>query len=860
MVNLGDEEGRLSSLGLLDSDPSSRQKNYINLLESSDPDKIHLLEAAIKFEEHPRIKQFIQDRIRDLKYAKSHRDKASIRRRIQQAFQSDDTRVHARAVEYILKSQLIEAFDLIKHIAQIRNQNWLTINAIQLAAIQPGRFRDDLMDWMRDPQAEIRKQAFLALINHEVLSSQAYAACLVLDESVEVRDFALQTIKKMRPQARSAMLSRISKSEHEIYKKSFNYLNDQLKISGSSNVSKSESVVTRQILDEDFSIVDHFQRILDTTTDNYQLASTLLALGGISEDSAKVKQILLGYLSHDDDRVRANALEGFIELCGSDDARKLVQCSYDNSNRVVANALIGLWKLGGNEQHIEAGITRLMNRSDLPSFKSACHVLELIHDDKFADSIRLHLSRRDEGFTETELYQEGLKLLHRLARHSDAYTGALKSVQEFYLNDSLSEQVEDVTEVEDLVKTSTENDESDVMENIMRQLGDGNAKDAQDAKEVSPSRRLSPFCDQCIANSKPSKRTRETAYIINSLLSFGKRFQSKSDKCSECGSTVSTFWFCFLLPLVPLGSYKIIYSRAMQGEILAMRVTSISLKQILVNYVLMIPLVFLIGMLSNIESDSPSAEEYLKTAKQFHAEKKYSMAIEFFEKAATGNNLSAMYSLGNMHYTGQGTTVDYLAGLRWFKKCSGKRFPDCDYMLGFMHVEQQAGLSDIQKGLDLIRAAEKLKHGPSSFYLYTLYKDGYEGLPKNIETAMDHLSKGSQLNHPASLAFMARHLLNGDGIAKDELEAEQYLDAAASFEDPWAMKYLANQILANNPGINRLKRAFKMLDKLAELESSGESEFIKGKYILEFLDQTDEGWTLIDIARDKGWEAAIVFK
>ena len=126
-------------------------------------------------------------------------------------------------------------------------------------------------------------------------------------------------------------------------------------------------------------------------------------------------------------------------------------------------------------------------------------------------------------------------------------------------------------------------------------------------------------------------------------------------------------------------------------------------------------------------------------------------------------------------------------------------------MLGKMYVEKQAGLSNVQKGLDLLYQAEKQNHASSPYYLYRLYRDGFEDISKNIDIAMEHLDKSSRLNYPPALSSMASHLLSGDGISKNELKAEQYIDAAARFEDPWAMKYLANQILSNNPENTVLK-------------------------------------------------------
>ena len=53
MVNHKDEESRLVELGLRESDPGSRQRNFINFLESYEKDKLKLLEAAMRLEKHP---------------------------------------------------------------------------------------------------------------------------------------------------------------------------------------------------------------------------------------------------------------------------------------------------------------------------------------------------------------------------------------------------------------------------------------------------------------------------------------------------------------------------------------------------------------------------------------------------------------------------------------------------------------------------------------------------------------------------------------------------------------------------------------------------------------------------------------
>ena len=114
------------------------------------------------------------------------------------------------------------------------------------------------MEWMKNPQPEIRKQAFLSLINHDVISSQAYAACLILDESQDVRDFVLLTIKEMRPQARSAMLSRMSKSDHDTYRNSFDFISKNLNTPDRSKIISEDSIPAKHILDQGLQYCSSF--------------------------------------------------------------------------------------------------------------------------------------------------------------------------------------------------------------------------------------------------------------------------------------------------------------------------------------------------------------------------------------------------------------------------------------------------------------------------------------------------------------------------------------------------------------------------------------------------------------------------
>jgi len=39
---------------------------------------------------------------------------------------------------------------------------------------------------------------------------------------------------------------------------------------------------------------------------------------------------------------------------------------------------------------------------------------------------------------------------------------------------------------------------------------------------------------------------------------LGTQFLGRADRCATCGSSVRTVWFTVILPLLPLGSYRVL--------------------------------------------------------------------------------------------------------------------------------------------------------------------------------------------------------------------------------------------------------------------------------------------------------------
>jgi hypothetical protein len=72
-----------------------------------------------------------------------------------------------------------------------------------------------------------------------------------------------------------------------------------------------------------------------------------------------------------------------------------------------------------------------------------------------------------------------------------------------------------------------------------------------------PAKRATPlaedFCETC--REQTLDRSAPPLAVFNLL---GTRFLGRADRCATCGSSIRTVWFCAILPLLPLGSYRVL--------------------------------------------------------------------------------------------------------------------------------------------------------------------------------------------------------------------------------------------------------------------------------------------------------------
>ena len=131
--------------------------------------------------------------------------------------------------------------------------------------------------------------------------------------------------------------------------------------------------------------------LLDKEEHPWVISKLTKVIGPIG--GARVIDKLLPYLEHQDDRIRANTVEGLDLVDSEDKYPHLMRMLDDKSNRVRANALKALRSLGG-AKFIEL-IKKMINSSKVDTRKSVLFVLQSMRNTFARDSLITLLNDRD---------------------------------------------------------------------------------------------------------------------------------------------------------------------------------------------------------------------------------------------------------------------------------------------------------------------------------------------------------------------------------------------------------------------------------------------------------------------------------
>jgi TPR repeat protein/DnaJ-domain-containing protein 1 len=209
-------------------------------------------------------------------------------------------------------------------------------------------------------------------------------------------------------------------------------------------------------------------------------------------------------------------------------------------------------------------------------------------------------------------------------------------------------------------------------------------------------------------------------------------------------------------------------------------------------------------------SQAEEAEQWFKLGLAAYSKQDYQTAFNYYQKAATQNNVDAQSNLGYMYQYGQGVIKDEATAVKWYQKAAQQG-----------NVYSQNKLSSIyeknikaQKEAELQKAAEQ-GDAEAQYNLGVMYQDGL-GVVKNECTAVKWYTKAAEQGHAKAQYNLGVMHEKGQGVIKNEQTAVEWYTKAAEQGHAKA-QYNLGVMYANGQGVIKNERsAVEWYTKAAE--------------------------------------------
>ncbi len=376
--SINEIESLLNSPSTIPLQEDLKLANLKKALQSTDPEVVdRAFNAAVK----NRLSTFLPEMMMIENYSRNDSQRICIIR----LMSAQPQRYFRQILEYLedpeprVISTAIEVLDEIGNTTALASISRFTghpHNRVRATAIQAlhslgGEEAYSLfLKMIQSPYSAYRDSAAYSLSQVEVLHSVQLLSILLVDEVESVRIKALRGIealcKKGSAEATDVLQRLKDENPYGLWPNKLieKMITDKRLITGKTVALDCKSQPTSrdlaalysderelrlcaiQKLSEDEELSENSGLIIERLKlekDYKIIASAILALGRARGDCGSIQNILQRYLNHHNDRVRANAIESLTRITQPSERIFLVPCLKDTSNRVVANAIVGLW-------------------------------------------------------------------------------------------------------------------------------------------------------------------------------------------------------------------------------------------------------------------------------------------------------------------------------------------------------------------------------------------------------------------------------------------------------------------------------------------------------------------------------------
>lgn len=164
----------------------------------------------------------------------------------------------------------------------------------------------------------------------------------------------------------------------------------------------------------------------------------------------------------------------------------------------------------------------------------------------------------------------------------------------------------------------------------------------------------------------------------------------------------------------------------------------------------------------------------------------------FFVLEEKSHDDKLQYRIGQMLYTGTGTSTDNERAARYWEKSAKLGNINAQYALGTLWLETRS--RDSGQAVEWLTKAANAEHSAAQYVLGKLYRDGVY-FNKDMDQAMKWFRSAAELGNEYAAYQMGRLLLLGEEIPKDVEAAMKWLNLSAEKGNPYAQYALGKLYL-----------------------------------------------------------------
>ncbi len=160
--------------------------------------------------------------------------------------------------------------------------------------------------------------------------------------------------------------------------------------------------------------------------------------------------------------------------------------------------------------------------------------------------------------------------------------------------------------------------------------------------------------------------------------------------------------------------------------------------------------------------------------------------LDLLRRAADKGNVQAMNAWGDYLVKCAGEAADTnvvnrLLGnaVEYFKQASEKGNENGYYNLGLCLLRGRGMPQDEKRAFDFFLKGAEMGHPGAINQVGLFYREG-RVVEKNLETSAEWFEKSADLDNPLGLFYLARAIMNGEGVTRDEARAAALLEKSAA--------------------------------------------------------------------------------